>query len=337
MGYVGQSLRDVYECQRYGCQALESGLEPEEARLLRRSQGLRLGVVSLGATTINSLAHGAVRVAELSPEAAALRRKVANDAVILTAVFNTADEIVDARSDATARDRAVFIDRVRSAILTSTFPKPVDNLPDHDLQRAVFAASRLAYRCLGLSNDVRRAKAGMILQNLRHQILAQPESTDPGELLDIGQRTFGHCLEILFLPTQFADGEYYSRVSRAAWQIGRYCGPLDHGSEVVGDLRDGTRTFATQLIKTDGPSYRTIARIREMREDNASDAYRQGIQNLETAEQRELYRTLWRLVRTHYALQRLDLNAVELADRAYKGAGRKLLRVMGVSTKDLEA
>jgi hypothetical protein len=132
------------------------------------------------------------------------------------------------------------------------------------------------------------------------------ESKDPETLLDVTKSITGICTEMTTMTTEMVDGTAYPDVQHAARKFGEMSGVLDHGSEILTDIGEGSNTFATSYIALHGVSRRTLQEIKEMRKQAAHESFISGLEALESSGQRTIYRTAALALTLRYAKRRAD-------------------------------
>ena len=301
--------------RREGVAEVDARLTPEHARVVHAGLDHRMAQFAGLGTAFYDMAH---HEHPLPPER---RQAVARGVVMLLGTLELCDNVIDEPgSAATSDDRAQFMDRTRGALLTKTTPRIVPSLPLPDVQLATYALARGTNDFLdltrnywtgaGLNSAVWRMELEILLQRLRHPILQQLEEHNPGRLLDLAQQIGSTCSVMSVLPGEILDNEHHSDVRKIANSFGKFIGILDHGSEVLDDLRDGTNTYATALIATHGLNAKTLQRIRYLRRSAGEAAFNEGLHFTKSREQAQIYRAIGRILRVGYALKRRKLNTL---------------------------
>jgi hypothetical protein len=122
---------------------------------------------------------------------------------------------------------------------------------------------------------------------------------DPERLIVLTHSIGASCIEGCAIFTEILTDQSMPHIRLAARLIGAYGEFLDHNLDIDEDLAQGSNTYATARIRTDGDSPALRREIKARYYDEASDAYAAGKEVLNRKQQRR-YKALRTLIDTKF-------------------------------------
>ena len=298
MLYEARMARDYGAWQQIGQEEI-GNLPNEHSTVLSEHLGRNIGAYGVFGTAFYDIAHDG-RLA--APES---RATVARQSILLAGALELTDDTIDQPFPGRdLSDIEKFLDNIRDTLLDGTGHECVLPVSLPERQIACYSIAQYTHRLLQLHIPEHRSLMSDVVARLKQPVLQQFIADDPTDLLSIGQQLTGLCTEATTLAGEFTDQTQYPNIRQASWQFGALAGTLDHGSEILDDLAEGSNTFATAYIHKHGPSTATLRDIAEIRREAARQAYTDGLSLLESRRQRSIYRTAARVVGARYAAKR---------------------------------
>lgn len=303
--YTAQIVRDFVASQELGRESLAS-LQPEHAAELQAHLGGQIGGYATFATTFYDIAHqGVILESGGSDLSMPTRRQAARNGILMAGWLELIDDTIDHPNSArTAEGVERFLDDCTDTALGGQEPKTLLKNFNPARQLACLGIARSIHGQLELTRSDRREAIARTLMPLKTAALEQPTTTSYDRLLAITQEITGACTELTAMTGEFADNTTNLPARQAAWWFGALSGVLDHGSEILSDIKEGSSTFATAYLQKHGVSERTLGELRTMRKDTAADCYTSGRATLEVRQQQTIYRLAAGLLVARYAIRR---------------------------------
>jgi hypothetical protein len=225
------------------------------------------------------------------------RHKAVVDGALTMLSLNIADDVIDER-EGTDKEKITFFADV-SGIMYGQEPVTELALLRSDPEKAAAVdIAALVRKMLAKPSD-REAENLHAMRRVGERALpefeAQLTERDPQRLLELVIRLGAACYDTVQVHAEIADPRQdegaISPVLEAGRLLGSYAHVLDHWVELRDDLRNGTHTYATAMIASEGDSPKVRQAIRELCLDTANGLYKQG-RSLLTSEQVVIYRGL---------------------------------------------
>jgi hypothetical protein len=278
---------------------LPAAIGGNEAGVVREHIGAKLGEFSLLGSTFYDIAHHG-KTEPTDPN----RLWAARNSGLMMGVLELMDNTVDHNGIRDTAAIGAFYANCFNSLTDSQQPELVRAIPLPG-QVASYSLACYVRNSLAAEQPSRRQTLQPALATLHTAALKQFDAQSPEVLLHLVEDIHGSCTEIVTVPCEFADTAQYPAMRRAAWHFGAIGCALDNGSEVLEDIREGAKTYATALIELQGLSNATLRDIAAWRDDSVSSHYAQGKAALESNAQRRIFSGAVRALRIRYILKRL--------------------------------
>lgn len=296
MNYPAQIVHDYLSWQPAGVEQIGQ-LDNTHATLIIDHVGRNIGAYGVFGTMFYDIAR------DSQPTAPTNRLAVAQQSMLMASTLEVIDTAIDTPNpDQTIDGVERFLDNCRDALIDGSQAEIVDGISDAAWQMACYGIASYMHGIRSTDDNTRSISD--ILEQLKQPVLQQFSAVDPDELLVITAEISGNCTEAAVLSSEQVDDRQYSTMRLAAHHFGAAAGILDHGSEVLADMHEGSSTFATAYFVKYGVSPETIKAVREMRQDAVSDHFKAGEAGLGSQYQRSIYKLAGRILTTRYVVRR---------------------------------
>ncbi len=216
------------------------------------------------------------------------RKKAGQTSARVNLLVDLVDDIIDKRNGS-LKEKLYFVEDVRRTLFGYRLR---DYEQTGDIQRDSAQALAKRIHTDFLEDYEKPTDLELVFYELIRAVVEQKSETDPDKLVEIARRIGFGCTENDAVIVEMIDESEHPMMREAARQIGAYQQFLDHAYEIDEDLREGSNTYATAIIRIDGDSSTTRKRIRRLGESLAEESFMKGMEQLKEEKQRAIYQFL---------------------------------------------
>lgn len=140
-----------------------------------------------------------------------------------------------------------------------------------------------------------------IYGNLVTLTKAQFVSDNPEEHITFSKEVGAGCVELGAVALEQVEDADYPRIRESARRLGAYIQLLDDAYEIDDDLIEGSKTYATLVIKNEGDTLISRHRVRKVLRTEANNEFARG-RSMLTSEQAEIYKVAKALLDIRYKI-----------------------------------